>query len=211
MPMDTTKPARGGIWAHFFSVDPAAAVEVPAGGRVTRYRVDAVEARTGAGIRGLAAGDTLARVEAPGPRPAPSTAFLATGVAQHVLYTDAETRKGLAAISAGERGPRAVLIPIAKSEAWWALAQDERERHFRRTPERPGHVEIGTRYAPAIFRRLYQARFQPGSEWDFLTYFELGDADVDAFRRMLAELRDRALNPEWAFVERECEVWLTKL
>jgi hypothetical protein len=151
------------------------------------------------------------RVEAPGPLPLPAAPFLATGVVQHVLYTDADTRKSLAAISAGERGPRAVLIPIAKSEAWWAMAQDERERYFRRAPERPGHVEIGTRYAPAIFRRLYQARFQPGSQWDFLTYFEMNESDEPAFRQMLAELRDPALNPEWRFVERECELWMTKL
>jgi hypothetical protein len=208
--MATSKAARGGVWAQFFSSEPGALIDVPLGGRVARYRVDAVEAKTGLPVRGLSPAAGLVRVEAPGPLPAPSAAFLATGVAQHVLYTDAETRKSLAAISAGERGPRAVLIPIAKSEAWWALAQDERERHFRRAADRPGHVAIGTRYAPSIFRRLYQSRFQPGSEWDFLTYFELAAEDEGAFRQMLAELRDPALNPEWTFVERECEIWLTK-
>src|SRR5207249_7080274 len=102
-------------------------------------------------------------------------------------------------------------IPIAKSDAWWALAQDERDHYFRRTPDRPGHVEIGTRYAPSIFRRLYQARFQPGSEWDFLTYFEVREEDVGAFRSLLAGLRDPAVNPEWGFVERETEIWMTRL
>jgi hypothetical protein len=208
--MSTSRPARGGVWAQFFSVEAGVIVEAPPGGRVTRYRVEAVHARAGAVVRGLDVGASVVRVEAPGPLSPPFATFLATGVVQHVLYTDADTRRALAAISAGERGPRAVLIPIAKSDAWWALAQDERDRFFRRAPERPGHIEIGTRYAPAIFRRLYQARFQPGSQWDFLTYFEMTDADVDAFRRMLAELRDPALNPEWAFVERECEIWLTK-
>lgn len=206
--MITTK-ARGGVWAQFFSTESGAPIEAPAGGRVTRYRVDAVEPRVGAGV-GVGAGATLVRIEAPGPQPLPATSFLVTGVVQHVLYTDADTRQSLAAMSAGERGPRAVLIPIAKSEAWWALAQDQRDRHFRRTTERPGHVEIGTRYAPAIFRRLYQARFQPGSEWDFLTYFEMHESDEPAFRQMLSELRDPRLNPEWSFVERECEIWMTK-
>src|SRR5206468_1679098 len=104
--------------------------------------VDAVEARVGVGVRGVEAGMTMVRVEAPAPQPPPVSGhgFLATGVVQHVLYTDAEKRRELAAISAGERGPRAVLIPIAKSDAWWALAQDERDHYFRRTPDRPGHV-----------------------------------------------------------------------
>jgi len=129
---------------------------------------------------------------------------------QHVVYTDADKRRELAAISAGERGPRAVLIPISKSDAWWAMAQDERERFFRRSPDRPGHVEIGTRHAPSIFRRLYHARYQPGSQWDFLTYFELAEEDTDAFRTLLAELRDPVLNPEWQYVERETEIWMMK-
>jgi hypothetical protein len=132
-------------------------------------------------------------------------------VVQHVLYTDADRRTELAAISAGERGPRAVLIPITKSDAWWALAQDQRDRFFRPAADRPGHVELGARHARAIFRRLYQARYQPGSEWDFLTYFELTESDEGTFRELLSALRDPALNPEWAFVERETEIWMTRV
>jgi hypothetical protein len=162
-------------------------------------------------VAGVEPGATVVRVEALGPRPALGRAFQAVGVVQHVLYTDADRRKELAAISAGERGPRAVLIPIAKNDAWWALAQDERDRFFRRAPDRPGHVEIGAHHARSIFRRLYQARYQPGSEWDFLTYFELTDDDAGAFRELLASLRDPGLNPEWGFVERETEIWMTRI
>jgi len=203
--------ARGGVWAQFFVPEPGATVQAPAGGRVDRYRVDAVERRVGAGVAGVEPGATLLRVEAPGPLPPLGRGFQAAGVVQHVLYTDADRRKELAAISAGERGPRAVLIPIAKNDAWWALAQDERDRFFRSTGERPGHVEIGVRHARTIFRRLYHARYQPGSAWDFLTYFEFADADRDGFRALLGALRDPALNPEWSFVERETEIWMTRL
>jgi hypothetical protein len=203
--------ARGGVWAQFFVADPGWPVEVPVGGRVDRYRIDAVERRAGAPVAGLEPGATLIRVEAPGPRSMPGRGFAAVGVVQHVLYTDADRRTELAAISAGERGPRAVLIPITKSDAWWALAQDERDRFFRPAADRPGHVELGARHARAIFRRLYQARYQPGSEWDFLTYFELTEADEGTFRELLAALRDPALNPEWAFVERETEIWMTRV
>jgi hypothetical protein len=207
----TSNQARGGIWAQFFVAEPGTPVAVPAGGRVDRYRVDAVERRAGAAVEGVAPGATVIRVEAPRPSPLPGRPFQVTGVVQHLLYTDADRRKELAAISAGERGPRAVLIPIAKNDAWWALAQDERERFFRPAPDRPGHVEIGAHYARSIYRRLYQARYQPGSEWDFLTYFELTDADTATFRDLLGALRDLARNPEWGFVERETEIWMTRV
>jgi hypothetical protein len=207
----TSQKARGGVWAQFFVGEPGMPVEVPPGGRVDRYHVDAVEHRSGPPVTGVEPGATLIRVEAPAPRPPLGRGFHAVGVVQHVLYTDADRRKELAAISAGEHGTRAVLIPIAKNDAWWALAQDERDRFFRRTPDRPGHVDIGTHYARSIFRRLYQARYQPGSEWDFLTYFELGDQDTGSFRELLASLRDPGLNPEWGFVERETEIWMRKV
>jgi hypothetical protein len=205
-----TQPSRGGVWARFFAAEVGTVVDVPEGGRLNRYRVDAVDRRLGAPVRLLERGASLLRVEAPAPLSPLGRGFAAEGVVQHLNYTDADKRRQLAAISAGERGARAVLIPIAKSDAWWALAQDERARFFRRAPDRPGHVEIGTRYAPSIFRRLYQARYLPGSSWDFLTYFELADEDIAPFRQMLAELRDPTLNPEWSFVERETEIWLTK-
>ena len=209
--MSSSKRARGGIWAQFFVAEPGQTVAVPPGGRVDRYRVEAVHPRVGAAAGGVEPGMTVVRVEAPEPQAPWGRRFSAVGVVQHVVYTDAEKRRELASISAGERGPRAVLIPISKSEAWWAMAQDERERFFRRSPDRPGHVEIGTRHAGSIFRRLYHARYQPGSQWDFLTYFELAEDDTDAFRALLAELRDPALNPEWQYVERETEIWMMKM
>jgi hypothetical protein len=198
------------VWAQFFVADAAALIDVPTGGRVSRYRVDAVEGKAGAPVAGIEPGMTLIRVEGPAPISAPGNGFAAEGVVEHLRYTDADKRRELAGISAGEAGPRAVLIPIAKSDAWWALAQDERDAYFRRAGDRPGHVEIGTHHARSIFRRLYQARYLPGSQWDFLTYFEFGDGDAGAFRNLLAALRAPALNPEWRFVERETEIWMTK-
>lgn len=35
-------------------------------------------------------------------------------------------------------------------------------------------------------------------------------ADAAAFAELLATLRDAEQNPEWAFVERELEIWMTK-
>jgi hypothetical protein len=102
------------------------------------------------------------------------------------------------------------MIPIRKSAAWWALGQDERQAHF--TPgRRPGHTALGRGFAGRIYRRLYHARYLPGSSWDFLTYFEFPEAESGTFRELLALLRDPEQNPEWSYVEREHELWLRKL
>ena len=89
--MSSSQPARGGVWAQFFVVEPGQAVEAPPGGRVDRYRVEAVHPRVGAPAGGVEAGMTVVRVEAPGPQPPSGRRFSAAGVVQHVVYTDAES------------------------------------------------------------------------------------------------------------------------
>lgn len=96
---------------------------------------------------------------------------------------------------------RAVLIPIRKSQTWWALAQDERRALFE---EQPGHIGIGLDYLPAIARRLLHAR-DLGEPFDFLTWFEFSPEHEAAFDRLLDRLR---ATPEWGYVEREIEVRL---
>jgi chlorite dismutase len=173
---------------------------------MTRYRVDDVRTVRGPELTTPKAGGELVRIEQAGQLADPSAPFI--GVTQHVVYTAAQERLELARISAPESGPLAVLIPICKSAAWWSLAQDER-RTFLRTGT-PGHLEIGLEYASTIYRRLYHARALPASEWDFLTYFELPVERRGEFERLLARLRDADQNPEWQFVEREVEIWLSK-
>ncbi len=176
--------------------------------RTTTYAVDDVRVVSGEGSDDILRARTLARIESEA-RIAPARGNLG-GLTGHVLYTDEEPRRTLGAASASESGPSAVLIPIRKSAQWWAMAQDERSRCFHGKGETKGHYAIGLDYAPKIFRRLYHARYLPGAEWDFLTYFEFPSESADIFRKLLGELRDPQLNPEWAFVERELEVWLTK-
>ena len=60
-------------------------------------------------------------------------------------------------------------------------------------------------------RRLYHARYLPGSEWDFLTYFEFTEKRAQQFRELVAALRDVKKNPEWKFVNREVEIWMKKV
>ena len=133
------------------------------------------------------------------------------GVTGHVLYTNQEARAALGRISAKESGPMAVLIPIRKSAAWWAMAQDERTSMFCGAERGAGHHAVGVEYASRIFRRLYQARWLPESRWDFLTYFEFPADERAAFVELLQKLRDPRVNPEWEFVEAEVECWMQRV
>jgi hypothetical protein len=98
---------------------------------------------------------------------------------------------------------RAALIPIKKSAAWWALAQDERRAIFE---ERSAHTAIGTGYLPAVARRLHHAR-DLGEPFDFLTWFEFRAEDEPRFDELLARLR---ATEEWRYVEREVDLRLVR-
>ena len=100
-----------------------------------------------------------------------------------------------------ESSTRAGLIPIAKSEAWWELPQDERRRIFE---ESSHHVATGLEYLPAIARRLHHGR-DLGEPFDFLTWFEFAPEHADAFEELVDRLRE---TEEWAYVEREIDIRL---
>ena len=97
----------------------------------------------------------------------------------------------------------AVLIPIRKSAAWWALAQDERRAIYE---ERSNHTTIGLQYLPKVARRLHHSR-DLGEPFDFLTWFEFAPEHEDAFIELLGRLRERE---EWHYVERELEIWVCR-
>src|SRR5258706_2763443 len=88
--------------------------------------------------------------------PAPDDAtWILRGVTSNTRYTNRSELDGLAARQEGLSRPhatRAALIPIRKTDAWWALAQDERRAIFE---ERSRHIGIGQDYLPAIARRLH--------------------------------------------------------
>jgi chlorite dismutase len=97
----------------------------------------------------------------------------------------------------------AALIPIRKSEAWWALPQDERRAVFE---ERSHHIGVGLEYLPAVARRLHHGR-DLGEPFDFLTWFEYAPSDDGAFAELVRRLR---ASEEWRFVEREVEIHLAR-
>ena len=121
-------------------------------------------------------------------------------------YTRRDEQAALAARQAELGRPeatRAALNPITKSEAWWALAQDERRKLFEETSH---HIAIGLEYLPAIARRLYHGH-DLDEPFDFLTWFEYAPQDAPAFEDLVARLRG---TPEWDYVQREADIRLAR-
>jgi hypothetical protein len=97
----------------------------------------------------------------------------------------------------------AALIPIAKSAAWWALAQDTRREILAIDSQ---HIAIGSEYLPAIARQLHHSR-DLGEPFDFLTWFEFAPEHEELFEQLVTRLRT---TPEWRYVEREVEIRLVR-
>lgn len=140
------------------------------------------------------------------------------GAVRALQYTSAETHTWAYA-QARERAsgrylPNAIILPIRKSAAWWAMPSMERHQFFYPHHDRhagrcvPGHALVGREAAPHICRRLFynpDGTGRPG-EWDFVTYFECADEHVELFDTTLEAMRDPKNNPEWRYVE-EGELW----
>lgn len=97
----------------------------------------------------------------------------------------------------------AALIPVTKSEAWWALPQDERRSIFE---ERSRHIATGSKYLPAVARRLHHGR-DLGEPFDFLTWFEYSRDAAAAFEELVGILR---ATEEWTYVVREVDLRLER-
>ena len=211
------------VWVRFV-VAPSERVLKPflnKGGTVTHYTIRQVVP-----VRGIACnltrGWSVVRLDSPrplrlgvkGPKNVPVNQFF--GVAQHSHYTSNQHRELLDRTSLPEltasENTIAVLIPIRKSEEWWRLAQDQRQAYFEKTGSWEGHTAIGLKFADRIFRRLYHSRYLGMQlDYDFLTYFEFEEKYQRDFGALLSQLRDTRLNPEWKFVDKEFEVWMTKI
>jgi hypothetical protein len=172
------------------------------GGASGAWQVTAIEAVRGEGFERPSRLDVLGEGQAAQDRAA---RWVLRGSASNARYS---TRGELTTLGARQSGlgraesTRAALIPVRKSERWWALAQDER----RAILERSRHIEIGLDYLPAIARRLHHSR-DLGEDFDFLTWFEFAPADAGAFDDLLARLR---ATEEWTFVEPEVVVRLER-
>jgi chlorite dismutase len=194
-PPDTKPPALA-------RVTFVASLDGDGDGEWTIRKISAVRGTT------LPGASTLSRLEAPDfatPGGAKST-WVLRGVRSNERYVGRDEKQRLAAVQQGLGRPtsrHAALIPIRKSDAWWDLAQDERRAILE---ERSAHIAVGSRYLPAIARRLYHGR-DIGEPFDFLTWFEFADADAAAFDELVGRLRE---TEEWRYVVREVEVRLAR-
>ncbi|WP_197417192.1 MULTISPECIES: chlorite dismutase family protein [unclassified Sphingomonas] len=148
-------------------------------------------------------GSDVDRVSHIAQHPPAAWTWMLAGTTSNLRYTTREERSALAAPFAGQEpapSDRAVLIPIRKSAAWWALAQDERLAIYRRGR----HTPIGLDHLPRVRRTLFHCR-ELGGPFDFLTWFEFDQGYDAGFQALLDALR---ASEEWAFVEREVEFWL---
>lgn len=128
------------------------------------------------------------------------------GVTSNVRYTNeheldalVERQQGLGRANA----TRAALIPIRKTEAWWALAQDQRRTILE---EQSRHIGIGLEYLPAVARRLHHSR-ELDEPFDFLTWFEYAPEHSTAFEELVRRLRETS---EWKYVDREVDIRLSR-
>lgn len=133
-------------------------------------------------------------------------AFVLTAATSNVRYASAAETAALRARQEGLGRAQAIcaaLIPISKSDAWWALAQDERRQILEETSQ---HIRIGLEYLPAIARRLHHGR-DLGEPFDFLTWFEYAPEHERAFEDLCARLRE---TEEWRYVTREIDIRLRR-
>jgi Chlorite dismutase len=158
------------------------------------------------------AGPALARVErvavteGGAGAPPPGAAWVLRGVTSNARYTTRAEHTALAAVQpplGRAEATRAALIPVRKSAAWWALAQDERRAIVE---ERSHHIGLGLEHLPAVARRLHHGR-DLGEPFDFLTWFEYAPSHAAAFEELVAALRT---TEEWRYVEREVDVRLER-
>jgi chlorite dismutase len=136
----------------------------------------------------------------------PGGRWMLRGVVSNERYVTHAERQELRAIQEGlgrEGSTLAALIPIRKSDAWWALAQDERRAILE---DQSRHIRLGMRYLPAVARKLHHCR-DLGEPFDFLTWFEYSPADAEAFEELVALLRR---TEEWAYVAREVDIRLSR-
>jgi len=123
-------------------------------------------------------------------------------------YLHRDERQSLVAVQpvlGRSEASMAAFIAIRKTEPWWALAQDERREIFER---RSKHIEISSRYLPAIARGLFHCRdLTVDQGFDFLAWFEFAPEHAPDFDDLLASLR---ATEEWKYVDREIEFSLVR-
>jgi len=126
-------------------------------------------------------------------------------------YTSAEMYayafKAALARGSGRVQRNVIIIPIRKTQEWWAKAALDRQTYFYPHADGTGarvkgHARAAEPGIGTIYRKLYHNPDGHGreDEWDFVTYFECADEHVTTFDQICHTLRDVRQNPEWRYV-----------
>ena len=167
------------------------------------WRIDRIDTVIGTG---LPAAERLAVVEGATTVESRTTSWVLRGITSNTRYTNRAEVDALVARQQGLARPqasRAALIPIRKTQAWWAMAQDERRAVLE---EQSRHIAVGLEYLPAVARRLHHSR-ELGEPFDFLTWFEYAPEHAQAFDELVGRLRK---TEEWRYVDREIDIRLRR-
>lgn len=179
------------------------------GGAQGTWRIDRIAAVTGDSLPPAARLQLVAAGEAAGEAAGSAgAAWRLRGITSNERYVERPEKQQLLARQPALGRPGATcaaLIPIRKNAAWWAMTQDERREVFEAQSR---HIAIGLEHLPAVARRLHHCRdLESPQPFDFLTWFEYAPADAEAFEALVAALR---ASPEWAFVDREVDLRLSR-
>jgi len=172
-------------------------------GDVGPWRIDTINTLSG---DSLPAAGRVRVIEGAGLSGPPDADWILRGITSNQRYTTRPELDVLAGRQQGLARPQArcaALIPIRKTEAWWALAQDERRAIFE---DQSHHIGIGLDYLPAIARRLHHSR-ELGEAFDFITWFEFAPEHSGDFDELLRRLRGTR---EWDYVDREVDIRLNR-
>jgi hypothetical protein len=167
------------------------------------WRIDRIDAVAGEGLPSAASLEIAESATFPTPAFGTWTLRGVTSNTRYATQAEVESLKSRQQGLGRARSTRAALIPIRKSPAWWALAQDQRRAIFE---EQSHHNAIGMEYLPRIARRLHHSR-ELGEPFDFLTWFEYAPEDEASFEELVRRLR---CSPEWRYVEREVDIRLSR-
>jgi chlorite dismutase len=167
------------------------------------WKVDHVNAVVG---ESLPKAERLDVIEAPTLQSSVFGGWTLRGVTSNTRYStrsEVQTMKSILEGLGRPQATRAALIPIRKSEAWWALAQDERRAIFE---DQSHHIAMSLEYLPRVSRRLHHSR-ELAEPFDFLTWFEYAPEHSDAFEDLVQKLR---ASKEWTYVDREVDIRLSR-
>ena len=114
----------------------------------------------------------------------------------------------------GRLAGQALILPIRKTPDWWNKPSLERHVYFYPHVDAEtgcaviGHAQTAEDAITTVFRRLYHNPdgYGRSGEFDFITYFECDDDQLETFEGVHKALRDTTRNPEWRYVQ-EGPLW----